>query len=302
MNLTFLGTAGMVPTKERNVQSIYLDVNGKGILFDCGEGTQRQLQMANLNAQKITTIFISHWHGDHVSGLVGILQTIGNFCGEEKTIQLYGPKGSKDYFTHLMNSCIFESKILVEVIEITAKELTTVLDENSYYIQAQNLDHSVPTLGFRFVKKERRKLDKKKLIEYNLAQGPHLNDLQLGKTITYEKKTIYPDDVSVLCAQRSIAFIFDTQLCDACFDLAQDADVLISEAVYLQELEHKAQEYKHMTAYQAANVASQSGVKKLILTHFSQRYKDVSPLCDEAKELFVNTMCAFDLMKLELDF
>lgn len=302
MNITFLGTAGMVPTKERNVQSIYLDVNGKGILLDCGEGTQRQIQLAGLNAQKITTILISHWHGDHVSGLVGLLQTIGNFAGEQKTLQLYGPVGSKEYFSHIMNSCIFETKLEVSITEINAEELTTIHDADSYYIQAQNLDHSVPTIGFRFVKKERRTLDTKKLDDLDIPRGPVLQDLQRGRVITHNGKTIHPDEVSQLHQEHAIAFVFDTQLCDACFDLAHDADILISEAVYLQELEHKAQEYKHMTAYQAAQVASQSGAQKLILTHFSQRYKDVSPLCDEAKKLFSNTMCAYDLLKEELDF
>jgi ribonuclease Z len=302
MKLIFLGTSAMVPTKERNVQSIYLDYNGEGILLDCGEGTQRQLQLANLNAQKITTILISHWHGDHVSGLIGLLQTIGNFCGQEKTIKIFGPPDTKKYLNNLLSSCIFENTLNLEVIEIDAPQLQLFFENNDYELHAQNLEHSVPTLGFRFVKKSRRSLDINKLSSLGISQGPHLQKLQKGEPIIYNEKEILPDMVSTLIDAKTISFIFDTSICSACFSLAESADLLISEAVYTQDLSHKAQEYGHMTAQEAAQVASQSGAQELILTHFSQRFKDVSVLEHEAKTIFPNTSCAYDFLKKELDF
>lgn len=303
MKLVFLGTSGMVPTKERNVQSIYLEYKGEGILLDCGEGTQRQMQVANVNAQKITKVLISHWHGDHVSGLVGLIQTVGNFSGEQiKTIQLYGPVGTKKYFDNLMNSCIFEVRVNVEITELNPKELETFYENDEYQLKAIALDHSVPCIGYRFERKEKRNIQLKKLEELNVPQGPHLKELQSGNDIEYEGKTIKAKDVTTLEEPHAISFIFDTKLCDACYDLADGVDVLVSEAVYKHELLNKAEEYKHMTAHQGAQLASECGVKELILTHFSIRYKDVSELELEAKDLFENTRCAFDMMKIDLKF
>jgi ribonuclease Z len=303
MKLVFLGTSGMVPTKERNVQSIYLEFNGEGILLDCGEGTQRQMQFANVNAQKIKKVLISHWHGDHVSGLVGLIQTVGNFSGDqEKTLRLYGPIGTKEHFNSLMNSCIFESRLNVEITELEPKGLETFYENEDYELKAVSLDHSVPCLGFRFERKEKRNIQLKKLQLLGVPQGPHLKDLRAGKNITYAGKEIKADDVTLIDSPKAVSFIFDTQLCDACYDLADGSDFLISEAVYKHDLVKKAEEYKHMTAHQAAKLASECGVKELILTHFSIRYKDVEELKSEAKDVFENTRCAYDLMKIDLPF
>ncbi|MGM5479836.1 MAG: ribonuclease Z [Nanobdellota archaeon] len=300
MKLTFLGTSGMVPTKERNVQSIHLDFRGEGILFDCGEGTQRQLSLANINPQKITTILISHWHGDHVSGLIGLIQTLGHFSDEQKTITIIGPKGSKTHFNHMINSCLFEHTLDINIIEIDAPELTTCIERDNYTIDAINLEHSVPCLGFRFVRKEYRKINTEKILEYNIKPGPAIGLLQQGKTITVEGRKISPEEVSTLIPAKHISFILDTKLCNACYELALSARLLISEAVYTSEYEEKALKYKHMTARQAGQVASEAGAKELILTHFSQRFKDLRPLLDDAKELFENTSCAYDFMKIKL--
>ncbi|MCA9477666.1 MAG: ribonuclease Z [Nanoarchaeota archaeon] len=301
MKVVFLGTSGMVPTKERNVQGIYLDYNGEGILLDCGEGTQRQIQHAGLNAQKIKKILISHWHGDHVSGLLGLLQTIGNFSGDDKTIKLFGPVGSKQYLEHLTKSCVFDVQLNLEVIELNPTGLETFFENEDYALQAILLDHSVPCLGFKFLRKERRKMNQAALQEKGV-QGELVGQLQSGKSVEVKGISISPEEVSVIEPSRSVSFIFDTRICDACYTLAQDSDLLVSEAVYKDDLQDKAQEYGHMTALQVAQVASQSGVEQLILTHFSQRYKDVGELEEEAKSLFENTSCAYDLMKVNLPF
>jgi len=300
MKIVFLGTAGMVPTKDRNVQSIYIDYNGEGILLDCGEGTQRQITLAKLNAQKIKKILISHWHGDHVSGLVGLIQTLGNFAPEGKIIKLFGPVGTKKYLDHMMKSCIFETKLKLEVTELDPKDLETFYENDEYKLQAISLDHSVPCLGFRFEKKEKRKM-----VPYRLPKGltgPSIGKLQAGEQVEFKGKVINPDDVSELSESKAISFIFDTKLTDACFELASNVDVLVSEAVYTTEHEDKAEEYKHLTAKQVANIASTCGAKQLILTHFSQRYKDISVLEEDAKSVFENITCAYDFFKLDLPF
>jgi ribonuclease Z len=283
-------------------KSIYLDYNGEGILLDCGEGTQRQMQLANLNFNKIKKILISHWHGDHVAGLIGLLQTIGAFTETEKELKLFGPKGSKKFIENMLKSCVFDNAINLEVVELDCKELTTFYENSEYALQAINLEHSVPCIGFKFVKKEKLNISKQKLSKFGVKDGPHLVDLQKGKDITYEGKKILAKDVTTKTEEKSIAFIFDTKLCDACFDLAKDSTILVCEAVYAKNLEKKAEEYCHMTSYQAAQVANDSGCETLYLTHFSQRYKTIEELEADAKDIFDNTICAYDLLKVKFNF
>ena len=292
----------MVPTKERNHQSLYLDVNGEGILLDCGEGTQRQIQHTKYSLHKIKKILISHWHADHTAGLLGLFQTIGAFSEGEKTIKLFGPKGSKKYVQHLLQSCVFDNHLDVEVTELDSKKLKTFYENDKYALDFINLDHSTPTIGFKFRKKSQFKVKKAQLEKLGIPEGPLLKDLQKGKDITFNGKKIKVEDVTSKTEERSIAFVFDTKICDACFELAEDANYLVSEAVYAKALEKKAEEYKHMTSNQAAQIASVSGVETLYLTHFSQRYKTLDELEQDAKDIFPNTICAFDFLKVKLNF
>jgi ribonuclease Z len=296
----FLGTAGMVPTKERNVQSLYLEHEGEGILLDCGEGTQRQLSLAGLSAQKISTILISHWHGDHVGGLLSLLQTIGNFASEEKTLQLFGPVGTKEYFSHLTRSCAFDTPITVHITELSFTTLTTFYETEDYALQAIQLEHSIPCLGYRFEKKAWRTIEKDKLPPG--LKGPDIGRLQKGETVQHGEQEIHPEDISTVVPATGISFIFDTELCAACEELAKNTHTLVSEAVYTHDLLHKAKQYQHLTAYQVAQLASRMHVQQLILTHFSQRYKETLPLEQDAKRAFTNVICAQDFLEIQFDF
>lgn len=150
--MTFLGTGSMVPTKERNVIGMFLSYKNKGILFDCGEGTQRQMNIAGINRNKVNYVLLSHWHGDHVSGLIGLIQTLGNqnIQNEERpTLHVYGPKETEERVEHMLKTCIFENKVVLEIHEIIPKrnELLTILESEDFFVQATNLEHSVPCLG-----------------------------------------------------------------------------------------------------------------------------------------------------------
>lgn len=292
----------MVATKHRNFQSIYIDYNGEGILLDCGEGTQRQMVIAGINAQKIKKILITHWHGDHVSGLVGLIQTLGNFSPQGKSVKLFGPKGTKERLAHLMNSCIFEKKLELEVVELELKRLETFYENDEYALQAISLSHSVPCIGYRFEKKQRRKMNMKKLKTFGLQEGPLVGDLQEGKDVVVNGKTIRPNDVSEVIEAKRVSFLFDTELNDACHELARGSDVLVSEAVLTHDLLEKAEEHKHLTARQAAQLGAQEGVGRLILTHFSQRYKETTDIEEDAKEFYPNVECAYDLLSVDLPF
>lgn len=297
--LTFLGTSCMVPTKERNVQGIFLKYKGEGILVDCGEGTQRQMNIAGINRNSVTRILISHWHGDHVSGLLGLLQTMGN-ANTSQSITLYGPRGSKKRINYLLQSIDYDVKIDLRVEEIDPDGMAEVFETPDFAVSAAALDHAVPCLGFRFREKDKRRINLAQTKKLGIPEGPLLGKLQKGHTVVHKGKKIDPDDVSTIQQGKVLAFILDTVITNACYALAQDADILISEAAYTSDLEEKANKHKHMTAKQAALVANKAGVKKLVLTHVSQRYKTPKPILDDAKEVFPHVEVAYDFMKLAL--
>jgi ribonuclease Z len=296
--ITFLGTSSMVPTKERNVTSIYLDYNGEGILVDCGEGTQRQMNIAGLNRLKIKKILITHWHGDHVSGLVGLIQTIGN-SETPPSIKIYGPEGTNKHMDHLMKSCVFHNKVELSITEITAKSPKLIFENEDYVIEAANVKHSTPCVAYSFTEKEKRKINMTKAGKFGLVGGPMIGKLKDGKTITFKNKKIKPDDVSRIVEGKRVVFILDTMPCKACTQIADGADILIMESSYATKLDEKADLHKHMTAQQAAQIAHQANAKKLILTHFSQRYKTTEEIEENARDIFPESVCAFDFMKVK---
>lgn len=295
MEITFLGTSGMQPTKERNLFSILLNYENENILIDCGEGTQRQLKIADLKPTKLTKILISHMHGDHLFGLPGLMQNleVNNYSG---IIEIYGPKGIKEFFDFLFRLGVFV-KLKYKIVEI--KE-GIICEGKTFYIKALKLDHRGLCYGFEFKEKDKRKIDINYLKKFGLKQHPILKNLQQGKSIIWNKKKIDVNKATNLVKGKKISFILDTKYCKNCLKLAKDSDILISEATYLDELKNKADEYKHLTAKQAALIAKKSKSKKLILTHFSQRYKDINEILKEAKSVFKNTECAEDFMKIKI--
>jgi len=297
MKLIILGTSSMVPTKERNVSSQYLEFKGEGILFDCGEGTQRQMNIAGINRHKVKKILITHWHGDHVSGLVGLIQTLGNKEGGH-SLSVFGPKGTKQKMKHLLNSCSFENKVKIKIKELDAKDLKLFYENEDYMLQAINVYHSIPVVGYRFVEKDKRKVNMQKLKKLGVNEGPHIKKLQEGKDIEYKGKEYKAKDFTSVVKGKVFVFIPDTTYGPNCIKIAKNADVLLCEGTYANDLIEKAKERKHLTAREAAQIASQADVKRLILTHFSQRYKDPKEILEDAKEVFPKAEAAFDFMKV----
>lgn len=300
MKLTFLGTSCMVPTKERNVSSLYLEYKGEGILFDCGEGTQRQMNMAGIKRTKIKKILISHWHGDHVSGLIGLIQTIGN---DEfpPTLRIYGPKDTKKRMDCLLKTCIFDQQVNLDIVELEPKgSIIKIYENQDYCIYAADLSHKVPCIGFSFTEKEKRRIKKSYLKKHNIPEGHHLKDLQKGSDIIYKGKKVSAIDATYVVPGKKISYIADTVPCKGILMLSEDADIMVSESAYTSDLSDKAEKYNHMTAKDAAQMANQAGVKKLVLTHFSQRYKNTLDILEEAENYFSSVVCAEDFMKISL--
>ncbi|HLC47109.1 MAG TPA: ribonuclease Z [Candidatus Nanoarchaeia archaeon] len=299
MILTFLGTSCMVPTKERNVPAVFLKFRSEGILFDCGEGTQRQMNIAGIKRTDVTKIFVSHWHGDHVSGIIGLLQTLGNNDLPPK-LEIFGPKGTMEHMEHLMQACVFEARVNLKVHELVPKGIESCLDAEEYAVECVPLQHSTPCLGYRFSEKDRYRILTSKLRRLGVPDGAHLQPLQKGKDITFKGKKILASEVTQKVQGKVISYVMDTAYCNNAVEISKEADVLITESSYAAVLEEKAGHYKHLTAKQAATIASRAGAKKLILMHFSQRYKDVSEIRQDAKELFNDVICAEDFMRVEV--
>ncbi len=296
MEILFLGTSSMVPTKERNQSGILVSHGSENILVDCGEGTQRQLKISGVKLAKITKILISHWHGDHVLGLPGLIQTM-SASGYDKKLRIYGPVGTRKYMKKMFEAFVFDRKIEIEIKDVKKGKF---FENEELMLEAHLLEHNIETLGFNIVEKDRRKINLAAIKSLGIPEGPLLGELQNGKSINWKGRKIDANDATVVAKGRKITIVSDTVPCRGADLLAKDADVLVCEATYSSDLESKGEEYGHMTSKQAAELANRSNAKKLILTHFSARYKDTQELEEDAKNYFYNASCARDFMKIRL--
>jgi ribonuclease Z len=251
---------------------------------------------AGIRPNKITKIFLSHWHGDHMLGLPGLLQTMA-VNEYTKALNIYGPPGSKLKYKKMLDA--FESSYKIEATMHDVKE-GKFLETDDYYVESYPLAHRTKCYGYRLVEKDIRRIQMSKLKKLGVSQGPIVGKIQEGKTITVKGKKIKPTDVSILVKGRIFAYIADTRPCKNCIKIAKNADLLLCESTYTSEHKDKAETYKHMTAQEAAQIAAQSNVKKLILTHYSARYKDEHVLEEDAREIFDNSFGAKDFAKFKI--
>lgn len=292
----FLGTSSMVPTSDRNHSALLLNYKAEHILIDCGEGTQRQLRKAKFSAAKLTKILISHWHGDHVFGLPGLIQTlIAN--GFTKELEVYGPKGTKKFFDLMLKAFIIKGNM----IKLTIKEIGEgkFFENEDFILEAHKLEHG-HCLGYNFIEKDRRKVLISKLKKYKLTTNPILRELQQGKDIIWNGKKIKVNDVTSLIKGRKISIVSDTGPNKVIAKMCKDATLMISESTYAQDLQKLANERNHLTSQQAATYAKQAKVKNLVITHFSQRYSNVKDLLKEARKIFKKTEAASDFLRISL--
>jgi ribonuclease Z len=299
IQVIFLGTSSMFPTRERNHSSILIRYDGDNFLFDCGEGTQRQLRIAKVSPMKIGKIFLTHWHGDHTLGLGGIIQSL-SASGRKRKLKIFGPKGSSSYLANLMNSFSFIQNFEIEVSEISPRNVSKVYESERYIIYACDAKHGIPCLAFSFEEKPRRKINLEYTKKFGLVKHPLLGKLQRGKTIYWKGKKITPKQGTYLVLGKKITYICDTAYNKSLVKLAKGSDLLICEATYTREKENLAKEYMHLTSEQGARIAKASKSKRLLLTHFSQRYDDLEPLLQEARRIFKEVKLAQDFMRVDL--
>ncbi|MDO8622841.1 MAG: ribonuclease Z [archaeon] len=298
VKITFLGTADAIPSKDRNHTAILLTYEEENILVDCGEGTQRQFRKAELNPCKITRILISHWHGDHVLGIPGLLQTLA-FSGYNKTLFIYGPKGTKKYINEMLNTFVFVNKFKIEVKDI--EKSGKFFETERFYLEAEKLYHGIPGYAYNFIRKGKFKIDKTKLRKAKLPQNSLLQELKKGKDIVYEGKKYKAKDLVYREDDEKISFVLDTGFDKKIIPFVKNSDLLISEASFSESEKDKAKEHKHLTSSQAGEIAKKSNSKKLFLTHLSQRYeRNPEKLLNETKKIFKNSFLAKDLDIIEV--
>jgi len=296
MEIIFLGTAHSIPTPSRSHTAIWFSHEDENILIDCGEGTQRQIKKAGINPCKLTKILISHWHGDHILGIPGLLQTLA-LNNYSKTLKIYGPKGTKRYMDMLLNMFIFVGSINIEIIELTNGKF---FENKSIEITSQEVKHGRHALAYAIKEKDKLNINIDKLKKLGIKPGPHLRDLKEGKNIRFNKKVIKAKEYTTFRKGKKISIILDTSYLEILAKFAKDSDVIIAESTYASDMNNKAKEYDHLTAQQAATIAKKAKTKQLYLTHISQRYEhNENLILKEAKKVFKDTKLAEDFMKIK---
>ena len=297
VEIIFLGTSSAVHSYTRNHPAIVLKAFGETMLFDCGEGTQRQLIFAKVSPMKISKIFISHYHGDHILGLPGLLQSM-NFRGRETKLTIYGPEGLYDLKDALFRLGYTKIEFPIEFIEIGSE---TVESTEEYVIKSQHVQHNVPCLAYSVEELKKPRFLREKAIELGVPVGPDFGRLHNGEEVEVDGRIIKPEQV--LGPPRKgnkITYSGDTIPCEEMIEFARDSTILIHESTYIDEDADKAEENFHSTSPDAARIAKASNSKELILTHFSTRYTKTDELLKQAKEIFENTKLAKDFMKIEI--
>ncbi len=295
IGITFLGTGNAIPTKLRNHTSILISFKDENILLDCGEGTQRQLRHADISPTKISRILITHWHGDHVLGLPGLLQTL-SMSAYNKILKLYIPPKTKkylDYVSGLLNGI----RIKLEVHEAQ----DTVIDENYFTVKTLPMIHQSPTNSYAIILKDKIRIKKEKLKKLNIKDFSLIKKLQHGEDIILNNKKITAKSLTYIEKGKKIAFIFDTAMTKNAIEIAKNADLLVIEATFSEKDKDRAEKNQHLTATQAAQIAKLSKSKALILTHLSQRYEAFPKIIEkEARKVFKNTRLVKDLDQIIL--
>lgn len=290
-----LGSSAQQPTRNRNHGAYLIRWNEEGLLFDPGEGTQRQFIFANVAPTCVNRIFVSHFHGDHCLGLGSMLMRL-NLDKVTHPIHCYYPKSYQKNFDYLRYGCVYHQ--VIEIIEHPVEKDMIVEENDKFIIEAKFLNHSIDTIAWRVQEKDRVKFEKEKL-KKNKVFGSNVKKLESEKSITVDGSLVYLKDVSYIKKGDAIAVILDSEYNPKIAQIAKDAKVVICEATFLQEHKHLAKKYLHMTAKEAALIAKQANAQMLILTHFSARYTDLSLFEKEAKEIFENTYIAQDLKRFK---
>ena len=296
-----MGTAGSFPTANRSLSAVAVRRKGELILLDCGEGTQQRINRAKIGFRPKMKILVTHLHGDHILGIPGILQTMSLF-DRKSSLKIYGPEGIGDFIKCIKQTVRFELTFPVEVHEVSEG---IICREEEYTIHAAWMEHSVPCLAYALVESDRSgRFYPEKATSLGVPEGFLWSSLQSGSDVTL------PDGRVVRAGEvvgpsrrgRKLVYAVDTRPCDAVLRLAEGADLLIYEATLDDSLAEKAVENYHSTPSQGAEIAKEAGVRMLMLTHISGRYDSMDGFLGKAREIFLSTQIAEDLMVVKVPY
>ncbi len=300
LEIIMLGTGGSMPTENRNLPAIAVRYQGWVLMFDCGEDVQRQIDRASLGTNKKMAIFVSHMHADHILGLPGLLLRF-SLLGRIKPLNVYGPKELIDYVK--VNQSTINLGTTFETV-VHAIEPGVIFQEEDLTVRAFEVDHRGFALGYELtLQKPTGEFIPERAEKLGIPIGPMWSKLAAGESVQLEGgKTVHPEEVTGPRPNPvKIVYSGDTRPCQALREASKNANVLISEAMYTTEHEDLAEERGHSTAKAMAQIASESNVGLLVLTHYSPRYFDGSDIIREGKNNFADTVLARDLMRITLD-
>ncbi len=301
LTVTFLGTSAARPTVERGVSSIAITREGETLLFECGEGTQRQMMRYGVSFA-LSEIFVTHYHADHFLGVIGLVRTLG-LQGREEPLHLYGPRGAKRTLRGAVELGVERSPFPIHVHEVNPGD---VLRRAEYDLEVFRVDHGRNAVGYALREHPRLgRFDPEKARELGIPEGPLWGRIHRGETVELEGgRRIDPEElVGPPRPGRLVVYTGDTRPCETVIEVATGADLLVHEATFSREEEERAWETDHSTAAQAAQVALAARVRKLVLTHLSARYSVAwKTLADEARAVFPDTTVARDGMSIDVAF
>ena len=291
IKLTILGCHSATPRANAFPTSQYLEINNRHFLIDCGEGTQRQMRKYKVGFTKINHIFISHLHGDHFYGLVGLLSTYG-ILSREKELHIYGPKGIKEVTLLQLRISQSHAKYPMIFHELTSKKSEVIFEDDKVTVQTIPLKHRIYTNGYLFKEKEKPlNLHIDNISNYEEIDRAEYNNIKAGRDIVLSTGEIVPNSELTLPPKKTLSYAFcsDTVYKPDIIPIIKNADLLYHEATFLADREDLAKKTKHTTSKQAAQIAKDAAINKLVLGHYSGRYKDISLFQKEATEIFENT-------------
>ncbi len=299
LQVIFLGTAGSLPTPERSLPAILINREGELLLFDCGEGTQRQMMIAKTGMMRLSHIFLTHLHADHILGIPGLLETMA-FQGRESPLVIAGPPRTARVVSLFNSLACCARDFEVRALEMRPGDIVKM---NGYSIISVATHHSVPSLGYVLLEDMRPgRFNRERAIELGVPVGPLFGRLQRGECVEIKGRVIKPEDVlGKPRPGRKIVYSGDTRPTQEIEEASRDADLLIHDGALADDMLDWAVETKHTTAGEAAALALRAGVRRLILTHISSRYsEDTTPLLNDARKIFPETSIASDLMRIDV--
>jgi len=306
LTVTFLGTSAARPTVERNVSALALEREGETLLFECGEGTQRQMMRYGVSFA-LSDIFFTHFHADHFLGVIGLIRTLG-LQDRKDPLRLYGPRGAKKLLTQAISLGVERTPFEVQIIEVTPGETLKGrgTEKEPYHIHIFATEHGGGSVGYSLHEHDRRgRFDVDKARELGIPEGPLWGKLHKGEAITLDDgRQVTPDTlVGPARPGRLVVITGDTRPCASVVEAAQGADLLVHEATFGEEEKERARETNHSTAREAAQVALAAKARRLVLSHVSARYSmSADELAKEAREVFGETTVARDGTVIEVPF